>query len=93
MLSFCFLHLSLIPSSGGWPYALGCVRNYAIAREQKAQTSLAVRSKQAQEFDWALSKLDSSVRRTGRITKPLLLSIFHDICRTGKQAVLRQAAR
>uniref|UniRef100_A0A8C7VXY3 Leucine-rich pentatricopeptide repeat containing n=1 Tax=Oncorhynchus mykiss TaxID=8022 RepID=A0A8C7VXY3_ONCMY len=47
------------------------------------ESSLGVRSKQAQQFDWALAKLDSSVRRTGRITKTLLLRIFHDICRTG----------
>nr|XP_046257799.1 leucine-rich PPR motif-containing protein, mitochondrial [Scatophagus argus] len=70
-------------SSRAWPYAVGCVRNYTVATEQKDDTSAAVRSKQAQEFDWALTKLDSSVRRTGRITKTLLLRIFHDICRTG----------
>uniref|UniRef100_A0A3P8RUY1 PROP1-like PPR domain-containing protein n=1 Tax=Amphiprion percula TaxID=161767 RepID=A0A3P8RUY1_AMPPE len=45
--------------------------------------SIAVRSKQAQQFDWALSKLDSSVRRTGRITRTLLLRIFHDVSRAG----------
>ncbi|MEQ2165298.1 hypothetical protein GOODEAATRI_015431 [Goodea atripinnis] len=61
----------------------GCVRNYAVATEQKDEASVAVRSKQAQQFDWALTKLDSSVRRTGRITKTLLLRIFHDICRAG----------
>ncbi|XP_034754364.1 leucine-rich PPR motif-containing protein, mitochondrial [Etheostoma cragini] len=70
-------------SSRVWPYAVGCVRNYAVATEQKDEASVAVRSKQAQQFDWALAKLDSSVRRTGRITKTLLLRIFHDICRTG----------
>lgn len=48
---------------------------------------MAVRSKQAQQFDWALAKLDSSVRRTGRITKTLLLRIFHDICRAGQTVV------
>ncbi|XP_045925978.1 leucine-rich PPR motif-containing protein, mitochondrial [Micropterus dolomieu] len=69
--------------SSVWPYAVGCVRNYAVASEQKDEASGAVRSKQAQHFDWALAKLDSSVRRTGRITKTLLLRIFHDICRTG----------
>ncbi|XP_056326480.1 leucine-rich PPR motif-containing protein, mitochondrial [Danio aesculapii] len=69
--------------------ALPCVscRQYAVVPEQSGQVkdeaSLAVRSKQAQQFDWALSKLDSSVRRTGRVTKTLLLHIFHDICRTG----------
>uniref|UniRef100_A0A3B5M2Q6 Leucine-rich pentatricopeptide repeat containing n=1 Tax=Xiphophorus couchianus TaxID=32473 RepID=A0A3B5M2Q6_9TELE len=60
-----------------------CVRSYAVATEQKDEIGLAVRSKQAQQFDWALTKLDSSVRRTGRITKTLLMRIFHDICRTG----------
>ncbi|XP_042289821.1 leucine-rich PPR motif-containing protein, mitochondrial [Thunnus maccoyii] len=76
------------PASGNvcsrvWPYTVGCVRNYAVATEQKDEASVAVRSKQAQQFDWALTKLDSSVRRTGRITKTLLLRVFHDICRTG----------
>uniref|UniRef100_A0A8C7S133 Leucine-rich pentatricopeptide repeat containing n=1 Tax=Oncorhynchus mykiss TaxID=8022 RepID=A0A8C7S133_ONCMY len=62
-------------------------RLYSGAIEQRGlptdESSLGVRSKQAQQFDWALAKLDSSVRRTGRITKTLLLRIFHDICRTG----------
>uniref|UniRef100_A0A671Y8Q5 Leucine rich pentatricopeptide repeat containing n=1 Tax=Sparus aurata TaxID=8175 RepID=A0A671Y8Q5_SPAAU len=77
-------------SSRVWPNAAGCVRNYAVATEQKDDVSVAVRSKQAQEFDWALAKLDSSVRRTGRITKTLLYRIFHDICRkgSGNQALL-----
>ncbi|XP_061645986.1 leucine-rich PPR motif-containing protein, mitochondrial [Phyllopteryx taeniolatus] len=70
-------------SSHVWPRVAGCVRNYAVATEKKDDLSVAVRSKQAQQFDWALAKLDSSVRRTGRITKTLLLRIFHDICRTG----------
>ncbi|XP_051504192.1 leucine-rich PPR motif-containing protein, mitochondrial-like [Myxocyprinus asiaticus] len=69
--------------------ALPCAicRQYGVVQEQrgpvKDEPSLAVRSKQAQQFDWALAKLDSSVRRTGRVTKTLLLRIFHDICRTG----------
>ncbi|KAI7805611.1 leucine-rich PPR motif-containing protein, mitochondrial [Triplophysa rosa] len=69
--------------------ALPCAswRQYGVVPEQrgpvKDEPSLAVRSKQAQQFDWALAKLDSSVRRTGRVTKTLLLRIFHDICRTG----------
>uniref|UniRef100_H3CPU5 Uncharacterized protein n=1 Tax=Tetraodon nigroviridis TaxID=99883 RepID=H3CPU5_TETNG len=58
-------------------------RNYAVATVKKNETSAAIQSKQALEFDWALNKLDSSVRRTGRITKTLLLRIFHDICRAG----------
>ncbi|XP_011601434.2 leucine-rich PPR motif-containing protein, mitochondrial [Takifugu rubripes] len=66
-----------------WPYGVGCVRNYAVTTAKTDETSVAIQSKQAQDFDWALNKLDSSVRRTGRITKTLLLRIFHDICRTG----------
>uniref|UniRef100_A0A671LHS3 Leucine-rich PPR motif-containing protein, mitochondrial-like n=1 Tax=Sinocyclocheilus anshuiensis TaxID=1608454 RepID=A0A671LHS3_9TELE len=69
----------------GTPH-VGC-RQYGVVPEQrglvKDEPSVAVRSKQAQQFDWALAKLDSSVRRTGRVTKTLLLHIFHDICRTG----------
>ncbi|XP_041922109.1 leucine-rich PPR motif-containing protein, mitochondrial [Alosa sapidissima] len=67
-----------------WPSAAG-VRRYAAVPEQqgKEEGSVGLRSKQAQQFDWALAKLDSSVRRTGRITKTLLLRIFHDICRSG----------
>lgn len=63
------------------------VRLYTVATQQKGSThdepSSAVRAKQAQLFDWALNKLDTSVRRTGRITKTLLTRIFEDICRTG----------
>uniref|UniRef100_A0AAY4D1Z8 PROP1-like PPR domain-containing protein n=1 Tax=Denticeps clupeoides TaxID=299321 RepID=A0AAY4D1Z8_9TELE len=60
---------------------------YGVAPQQqgvsKDEASIGLRTKQAQQFDWALAKLDSSVRRTGRVTKTLLLRIFHDICRTG----------
>ncbi|XP_060687357.1 leucine-rich PPR motif-containing protein, mitochondrial [Hemiscyllium ocellatum] len=76
---------------GGWSsfcrYLSNNVRLCAVATEQKAPPKdegiTAVRAKQSMQFDWALNKLDSSVRRTGRITKTLLLKIFHDICRTG----------
>nr|XP_020455637.1 leucine-rich PPR motif-containing protein, mitochondrial [Monopterus albus] len=70
-------------SSRVWPYAVGCLRSYAVATDLKDEASVAVQSKQSQQFDWALTKLDSSVRRTGRITKTLLLQIFHNFCRTG----------
>ncbi|KAG7228533.1 hypothetical protein INR49_007707 [Caranx melampygus] len=65
------------------PYVVPSVRGYAVVTEKKDEASVAVRSQQAQQFDWALTKLDTSVRRTGRITKTLLLRIFHDICRAG----------
>uniref|UniRef100_A0A670K1K9 Leucine rich pentatricopeptide repeat containing n=1 Tax=Podarcis muralis TaxID=64176 RepID=A0A670K1K9_PODMU len=51
--------------------------------EVQEQPPTAIQSKQTQHFDWALNKLDESIRRTGRITKNLLLRIFHDVCRTG----------
>ncbi|KAJ7341150.1 hypothetical protein JRQ81_004938, partial [Phrynocephalus forsythii] len=49
-------------------------------REQAVPTSEVAKSRM---FDWALNKLDTSIRRTGRITKNLLLNIFSDICRSG----------
>uniref|UniRef100_A0A671LHA9 Leucine-rich PPR motif-containing protein, mitochondrial-like n=1 Tax=Sinocyclocheilus anshuiensis TaxID=1608454 RepID=A0A671LHA9_9TELE len=83
------LYTLLFCSLSSYTSALPCVscRQYGVVPEQrglvKDEPSVAVRSKQAQQFDWALAKLDSSVRRTGRVTKTLLLHIFHDICRTG----------
>ncbi|XP_030051658.1 leucine-rich PPR motif-containing protein, mitochondrial isoform X2 [Microcaecilia unicolor] len=63
------------------------VRLLTVAPQQRGsaleETSSLIRTKQAQQFDWALNKLDSSVRRTGRITRTLLQRIFQDICRTG----------
>ncbi|AWP13725.1 putative leucine-rich PPR motif-containing protein mitochondrial, partial [Scophthalmus maximus] len=70
-------------SSCVWPHAVGCVRGYALASDTKNTVSVELQSKQTHQFDWALAKLDHSVRRTGRITKTLLLSVFHDICSTG----------
>ncbi|XP_064172695.1 leucine-rich PPR motif-containing protein, mitochondrial [Anguilla rostrata] len=68
-----------------WP--LAAVRHFGVAPKQegvsKDEGGSLVRNKQAQQFDWALMRLDNSVRRTGRITKTLLMSIFHDSCRTG----------
>ncbi|XP_063047401.1 leucine-rich PPR motif-containing protein, mitochondrial [Engraulis encrasicolus] len=80
---------SVIVNRLAWPSAaVPGVRQYGVAAEQKGSSggeegSVALRSKQTQQFDWALAKLDNSVRRTGRITKTLLLRIFHDICRSG----------
>uniref|UniRef100_A0AAR2LIH6 Leucine-rich PPR motif-containing protein, mitochondrial n=1 Tax=Pygocentrus nattereri TaxID=42514 RepID=A0AAR2LIH6_PYGNA len=78
----CSFHSSFVYT---WPCS--ALRYYGTAPEQKGvvkdEPSLGVRTKQAQQFDWALAKLDSSVRRTGRVTKTLLQRIFHDICRTG----------
>uniref|UniRef100_A0A665WYM4 PROP1-like PPR domain-containing protein n=1 Tax=Echeneis naucrates TaxID=173247 RepID=A0A665WYM4_ECHNA len=82
-----FLCMATVTQGDGlycmWPHAMGCIRGYALVTERKDEASVAVQSKQAKQFDWALAKLDNSVRRTGRITKTLLLRIFHDICRAG----------
>ncbi|XP_061821261.1 leucine-rich PPR motif-containing protein, mitochondrial [Nerophis lumbriciformis] len=64
-------------------HAAVCVRSYSVATQDKDEVSNAVLSRQAQQFDWALAKLDNSVRRTGRVTKTMLLRIFHDVCRAG----------
>uniref|UniRef100_A0A8B9LFQ9 PROP1-like PPR domain-containing protein n=1 Tax=Astyanax mexicanus TaxID=7994 RepID=A0A8B9LFQ9_ASTMX len=82
------------------PYSSASVcstlRYYGTTSEQKGEVaeepSAGIRNTQADNFDWALSKLDNSVRRTGRITKTLLQKIFQDICRkgypSGNQALL-----
>ncbi|KAM8945431.1 leucine-rich PPR motif-containing protein, mitochondrial [Pelodytes ibericus] len=74
-------------SSAPARYLVNSPRFCAVATQEQGSTKHelppAVRQKQVWEFDRALSKLDSSVRRTGRIRKSLLLSIFHDVCRTG----------
>ncbi|XP_010790167.1 leucine-rich PPR motif-containing protein, mitochondrial-like [Notothenia coriiceps] len=85
----CSRHISPVSgnaSSRVWPYTAGCVRNYAVATEQKDEPGIPVRFDQAEQFDWALAKLDSSVRRTGRITKTQLTHIFQEICKKGRQA-------
>ncbi|KAM6279619.1 leucine-rich PPR motif-containing protein, mitochondrial isoform 2-T2 [Porphyrio hochstetteri] len=42
-----------------------------------------VQNRQSWHFDWALNKLDNSVRKTGRIPKALLLRVFHEIYKAG----------
>uniref|UniRef100_A0A4W4ET76 PROP1-like PPR domain-containing protein n=1 Tax=Electrophorus electricus TaxID=8005 RepID=A0A4W4ET76_ELEEL len=85
IISGSFNVKSLSPCSSAWPCS--GTRYYGTPAEQKVvardEPSLGVRNKQSHQFDWALAKLDSSVRRTGRVTKSLLQRIFHDICRTG----------
>ncbi|XP_008319858.1 leucine-rich PPR motif-containing protein, mitochondrial [Cynoglossus semilaevis] len=68
------------PSSAVWTSPVGCGRSYAVAADEREDASSALLS---QQFDLSLTRLDTSVRKTGRITKTLLLSIFHDICKTG----------
>ncbi|NXO61229.1 LPPRC protein, partial [Phainopepla nitens] len=42
-----------------------------------------VRTRPTWQFDWALNKVDNSVRKTGRIPKTLLLKIFQEISKSG----------
>uniref|UniRef100_A0A8C9N6K7 Leucine rich pentatricopeptide repeat containing n=1 Tax=Serinus canaria TaxID=9135 RepID=A0A8C9N6K7_SERCA len=42
-----------------------------------------VRTRRTWQFDWALNKVDNSVRKTGRIPKALLLKIFQEISKAG----------
>ncbi|XP_068927709.1 leucine-rich PPR motif-containing protein, mitochondrial isoform X2 [Petaurus breviceps papuanus] len=59
---------------------------YSTVAQKKSdhqEESISTYKKQIDQFDWALTRLDNSVRRTGRITKTLLQNIFHDTCRSG----------
>ncbi|NXE90168.1 LPPRC protein, partial [Menura novaehollandiae] len=42
-----------------------------------------IRTRPTWQFDWALNKVDNSVRKTGRIPKALLLKIFQEISKAG----------
>ncbi|NWU89490.1 LPPRC protein, partial [Upupa epops] len=63
------------------------VRFLTVAPQQegsvKEEPVSEVQTRRTLPFDWALNRLDNSVRKTGRITKSLLLKIFHEICKTG----------
>ncbi|XP_061481391.1 leucine-rich PPR motif-containing protein, mitochondrial [Rhineura floridana] len=77
-------------TSRGSRHLIYQARLSTVATQEKGevdeQPPPANRDKQAQYFDWALNKLDNSIRRTGRITKNLLLKIFNDACRGGYQS-------
>uniref|UniRef100_A0A8C5X0J5 Leucine rich pentatricopeptide repeat containing n=1 Tax=Malurus cyaneus samueli TaxID=2593467 RepID=A0A8C5X0J5_9PASS len=42
-----------------------------------------IRTRATWQFDWALNKVDNSVRKTGRVPKALLLKIFQEISKAG----------
>ncbi|CAO2604413.1 Leucine-rich PPR motif-containing protein, mitochondrial [Lemmus lemmus] len=59
-------------------------RLYAIVAEKRdLQEEPAPVRRNNSQFDWALMRLDNSVRRTGRITKGLLQKVFESTCRSG----------
>ncbi|XP_009977507.1 PREDICTED: leucine-rich PPR motif-containing protein, mitochondrial [Tauraco erythrolophus] len=63
------------------------IRFLTVAPQQegsvKEEPVSEIRHRRTWQFDWALNKLDNSVRKTGRIPKSLLLKVFHEICQTG----------
>ncbi|XP_036291062.1 leucine-rich PPR motif-containing protein, mitochondrial isoform X5 [Pipistrellus kuhlii] len=65
---------------------LSQARLYAIAAEKKnylQEESTSSQRRSASQFDWALMRLDNSVRRTGRIPKSLLQKVFDNTCHSG----------
>ncbi|KAF1661288.1 Leucine-rich PPR motif-containing protein, mitochondrial, partial [Aptenodytes patagonicus] len=63
------------------------IRFLTVAPQEKGSVKeepiSEIQTRRMWQFDWALNKLDNSVRKTGRIPKALLLKIFHEICKTG----------
>uniref|UniRef100_A0A8C4L736 Leucine-rich PPR motif-containing protein, mitochondrial n=1 Tax=Equus asinus asinus TaxID=83772 RepID=A0A8C4L736_EQUAS len=71
------------PAAGG---LLSQARLYAIAAEKKnylQEEPTSSHRRNASQFDWALMRLDNSVRRTGRIPKTLLQKVFDNTCHSG----------
>uniref|UniRef100_A0A8C5ZPG4 Leucine-rich PPR motif-containing protein, mitochondrial n=1 Tax=Marmota marmota marmota TaxID=9994 RepID=A0A8C5ZPG4_MARMA len=65
---------------------LSQVRLYAIVAEKKndlQEEPTSSSRRNANQFDWALMRLDNSVRRTGRIPKGLLQKVFDSTCCSG----------
>ncbi|KAF6321370.1 leucine rich pentatricopeptide repeat containing [Rhinolophus ferrumequinum] len=75
------------PATRAGPVARGLLsqdRLYAIAAEKNyRQEEPTSQRRNASQFDWALMRLDNSVRRTGRITKTLLQKVFDNACVSG----------
>ncbi|XP_051016782.1 leucine-rich PPR motif-containing protein, mitochondrial [Acomys russatus] len=76
-----------VAATAGRPAAgelLSQARLYAIVAETRALSEEpAPTGRSNSQFDWALMRLDNSVRRTGRITKGLLQKVFESTCHSG----------
>ncbi|XP_034857554.1 leucine-rich PPR motif-containing protein, mitochondrial [Mirounga leonina] len=78
-----------LPAARAGPVAGGLLnqaRLYAIAVEKKnylQEEPASSHRRNASQFDWALMRLDNSVRRTGRIPKTLLQKVFDTTCHSG----------
>uniref|UniRef100_A0A452FEV0 Leucine-rich PPR motif-containing protein, mitochondrial n=1 Tax=Capra hircus TaxID=9925 RepID=A0A452FEV0_CAPHI len=65
---------------------LSQARLHSIAAEKKnylQEEPTSSHRRNASQFDWALMRLDNSVRRTGRIPKTLLQKVFDNTCHSG----------
>ncbi|OWK10375.1 hypothetical protein Celaphus_00005650, partial [Cervus elaphus hippelaphus] len=65
---------------------LSQARLHSIAAEKKnylQEEPTSSHRRNANQFDWALMRLDNSVRRTGRIPKTLLQKVFDNTCHSG----------
>lgn len=80
--NFCFLFIPLYLSRSVFHQArfLTVVPQHEGSFKEEAVSEIQSR----RAFDWALNKLDNSVRKTGRIPKTLLLKVFQETCREGK---------
>nr|XP_020041273.1 leucine-rich PPR motif-containing protein, mitochondrial isoform X2 [Castor canadensis] len=78
-----------LPAARAWRATrklLSQTRLYAIVAHKKnipQEDPASSPRRNASHFDWALMRLDESVRRTGRITKGLLQKVFDSTCHTG----------
>ncbi|XP_037662486.1 leucine-rich PPR motif-containing protein, mitochondrial [Choloepus didactylus] len=78
-----------LPAARAVPVARELVtqaRLYATATEKKdhlQEEPISAHRRNASQFDWALTRLDNSVRRTGRIPKALLQKVFDKTCHSG----------
>ncbi|KAM8942062.1 leucine-rich PPR motif-containing protein, mitochondrial [Lycaon pictus] len=77
-----------VPAARAGPVAGGLLsqaRPYAIAVEKNnfLQEEPTSHRRNTSQFDWALMRLDNSVRRTGRIPKTLLQKVFDNTCHSG----------
>ncbi|XP_021109468.1 leucine-rich PPR motif-containing protein, mitochondrial isoform X2 [Heterocephalus glaber] len=86
--------VSCLPAARARPFAgelLNQARLYAIAAERKNdleensshRRNASFPRRDTDQFSWALMRLDTSVRRTGRITKGLLQKVFESTCHSG----------
>ncbi|NXU16687.1 LPPRC protein, partial [Pardalotus punctatus] len=63
------------------------IRFFTLAPQEegsvKEEPLSEIRTRPTWQFDWALNKVDNSVRKTGRVPKTLLLKIFQEISKAG----------